>query len=239
MVPPLSLLLQLALLCPILGAPVVSPQSQWVAVFFNTSEAKRCLQDHYRLTPSETPTMQCGHSTVEYDPRPDAMQRYSSQFGAPVQLRVLAYARDDHAQALLVRYSGVGGGGHRDTPISTTNLYPHVTVANSKYPYTAVYSSALWERAEEDSPLQIGRAAQGVNDSMAPNATTLPNNSSSWTGKVPAFNSTTVPLKNNELYPPTTVEIAIPDPGAYRYDGTFCVNTQWNQYTGLCEPAFL
>lgn len=201
----------------------------WVAVFLNSTEQVRCLQ--YLDDPANpySKDVQCGHMTVEFNPR--SLDKYKPLYGVRERLKILAYGHDDNDQALLVQAESINGN---DTvvPVVSKNYYPHITISDKGVePYTPVYSIVVWERMDRSSVFEI------VRDSVynLPNLVYLPNFDYFWEGDLPAINSTLYPNPAGGPYPPSAGLVQIvPYSDNYFLEGTFCINTLWNMTSGEC-----
>lgn len=89
--------------------------SDFLAVFL-TEDAKNFLTDnifrsHDRSSPfyDNTRHIYCEHSTIEFDPSPASIITYKPHYGQAQKLTILAYAEDEHAQAILVHNMAMNG----------------------------------------------------------------------------------------------------------------------------------
>ena len=184
----------------------------FLAVFL-TEDMKNFLKDnifrsHDHSSPfyGNTRHIYCEHSTIEFDPRPDIINRYEPHYGHVQRLTILAYAEDEHAQAILVHTVA-----SNDTHYSM-NEYPHVTISASNVkPYTAVYSNDLWKRFFDNKIVEIT-----IDEYGKPQSITISNQMSEWYGK----------LNSSGQYEETQAYVKILN-GVIDLDGVVCPNNLW------------
>jgi hypothetical protein len=80
---------------------------------FFTENMKNLLKDkffqyHERSSPfyGNTRHIYCEHSTIEFNPRSEIINKYKQHYGHVQILTVLAYVEDEHASTILVHYVG-------------------------------------------------------------------------------------------------------------------------------------
>jgi len=148
----------------------------------------------------------CEHSTIEFSPKPESLKKYKLHYGHVQKFIVLAYAQDEHGQAILVHAVG-------DNDIHPSmNEYPHVTISVSDVkPYTPVYSNDLWKRFVDDKIIEIKQDKYNK-----PQSVTIKNQSNEWNGK----------LSNNGKYEETRAYVKIMNE-VIEIEGTVCANNLW------------
>ncbi|CAF1114069.1 unnamed protein product [Rotaria sp. Silwood1] len=184
----------------------------FLAVFF-TEDTKSLLKDkffrsHEYSSPfyGNTRHIYCDHSTIEFNPRSDSINKYKAHYGHVQKLTILAYAEDEHAQAILVHCAD-GNDTH-----PSMNKYPHVTISVSNVkPYTPVYSNDLWTRFVDDRIVEIQ-----VDEYDKPRSITIKDHISEWYGK----------LSSNGEYEETKAYVKIMNE-IIDLDGIVCVNNLW------------
>ncbi|CAF3046436.1 unnamed protein product [Rotaria socialis] len=100
--------MNLFIFCLLLCFPIIGCfNSAFLAVFL-TEDAKNLLKDKFfRSHESSSPfygntrDIYCEHSTIQFNPRSDIMNKYKTHYGHVQNLTILAYAEDEHAQAIL------------------------------------------------------------------------------------------------------------------------------------------
>ncbi|CAF3588034.1 unnamed protein product [Rotaria sp. Silwood2] len=148
----------------------------------------------------------CDHSTIEFNPTSDNMNKYKLHYGHTQKLTILAYSEDEHAQAILVHSAG-SNDSH-----SSMNKYPHVTISVSNVnPYTPVYSNDLWKRLVDDEIVEIT-----VDEYDKPRSIKIKDHSSEWHGK----------LNSNGKYEETQAYVKIMN-DVIDLNGIVCVNNLW------------
>ena len=163
--------------CFLLILPFISyANAAYMATFF-TSDMKNLLkqtffQDHEQSSTffNNKRAVYCDHSTIEFNPSANSLNNYQLHYGHIQNLTVLAYAEDEHAQAILVH-------SIRNPSI---NQYPHVTISvSNKSPYTAVYSNDLWKRLVDNGIIEVN-----LDEHDKPQLVLLKNQLNEWQGKL-------------------------------------------------------
>jgi len=186
--------------------------SGYMAVFL-TEDMKNLLKDkffrsHERSSPfyGNTRHIYCEHSTIEFNPGSDIMNNYKLHYGHLQKLTILAYAEDEHAQAILVHSTG-SNDSH-----PSKNEYPHVTISVSNVqPYTAVYSNDLWKRFVDNKIVEIQ-----MDEYDKPRSITINGHGNEWYGK----------LNSNGKYEETQAYVKIVNE-VINLDGIVCINNLW------------
>nr|ACD54785.1 unknown [Philodina roseola] len=188
--------------------------SSYVAVFL-PDNMKMFLKEnifhfHNNSSPfnGNTRHIYCDHSTLEFSPKSDAMNEYKLHFGHVQHMKVLAYAEDENAQAILIHPIG-----DKDNHISI-NQYPHITISVSDIkPYEPVYSNDLWKRFMDNQIVQMQ-----FDEKDKPKSIVLKDdeNIREWNGK----------LTGNSKYVETQAYLKIFDDNIDLY-GIVCVDNLW------------
>ena len=197
----------------LLCSPVIfCSETSFLAVFL-TENASNFLENnifrsHNHTSPfyDNTRHIYCEHSTIEFDPSSASINEYKLHYGQGQKLTLLAYAEDEHAQAILVHTIAGNDSVH------SMNEYPHVTISVSNVkPYTAVYSNDLWKRFVDDQIVTITKDEYGK-----PRSIIINNQAGEWYGK----------LTSNEKYEQTDAYVKILN-GITDLDGIVCINNLW------------
>eukprot|EP00051_Salpingoeca_urceolata_P031574 m.12069 g.12069 ORF g.12069 m.12069 type:complete len:238 (-) comp4173_c0_seq1:31-744(-) len=190
---------------------VSSSEPRWVALFFDANTTKVLLANY--LFPGPNARQPQGtHSTIEFNPTPNALAAYEKHFGVKQELRLLAFGMDEHDEALMVHTTG---------PVVSTNSFPHVTVGDAgKSPYTAVYSNTLWERCVNRSAVVVTER----DEHGKPAEIALDGNRSEWEGALPV---------TPDGLAPTWARVQLL-PSFLTVQGTFCVDDRWNATEAKC-----
>ncbi|CAF1397682.1 unnamed protein product [Rotaria magnacalcarata] len=205
--------MNLFIFCFLLCFPLIYCfDSAFLAVFL-TGDAKNLLKSKFfRSHESSSPfygntrDIYCEHSTIQFNPRSDIMNKYKAHYGHVQKLTILAYAEDEHAQAILVHSAG-SNDSH-----SSTNQYPHVTISVSNVePFTPVYSNDLWKRFVDDRIVEIK-----MDEYDKPRSIAINDHMSEWHGK----------LNSNEKYAETQAYVKIINE-VIDLNGIICVNNLW------------
>lgn len=192
----------------------------YMAVFLN-EDMKNLLQNkffrsHEQSSPfsGNTGRIYCEHSTIEFNPKSDNVNNYKLHYGHIQKLTVLAYAEDEHAQAILV-HSTNSSDSH-----FSMNEYPHVTISVSNIkPYTAVYSNDLWKRLVDNGIIQIT-----MDENEKPKSIIIKDQTNEWNGKLNRFGR----YQETQAYVKIVNEI-------FDLNGTFCVDYLWKN--DKCQNA--
>lgn len=94
------------------------------------------------------------HSTLAFNVSGSVHASYTAAASRQQSVSILAYAHDEHGQAILLRYQG-------DNAVPSLNAYPHTTISvNGKSPYSAVYRSEqdTTQTTEQTQGRRLGRA---------------------------------------------------------------------------------
>jgi hypothetical protein len=193
--------------------PVIYGSNPSFLATFLTEEAKALLknnffQPHNQSSPfyGNTRRIYCEHSTIEFNPKSNVLNTYKSYYGQVEKLTILAYAEDEHAQAILV-HSTDGNESH-----PSTNAYPHVTISVSNVkPYTPVYSNDLWKRFVDDGIVEIK-----LDGHDKPRSITIKDRTSEWYGR----------LSSTNIYETTEAYVRIIN-DVIDIDGIICADNLW------------
>lgn len=184
----------------------------YLAVFFpentKTFLKNNIFRPHEQSSPfyGNTRVIYCDHSTVAFSPQSSTMNKYKAHFGHVQKLTILAFAEDEHAQAILVH----NAGGNESHP--SMNEYPHATISVSNVtPYTPVYSNDLWKRFVDDGIVKIER-----DEYDKPRSLNIKDRVSEWYGK----------LNSNGKYEGTQAYVRIMNQ-TIDLDGIFCADHLW------------
>lgn len=192
-----------------------SSGAPYVATFL-TEDTQNLLKDKF-FRPHEpsspfydnTRTIYCEHSTIEFNPTQESLNKYKAHYGHQQTLRILAYAEDEHAQAILVQ-STISNDSH-----PSTNAYPHVTLSvSNKGPYTAVYSNDLWKRLADGKIIQLQ-----LDEYNKPRSVMLNGEANEWRGKLAGTDK----YKETQAYVKLINEVVI-------LNGIVCLDTFWKNY---------
>ena len=186
----------------------------YLAVFFTESMRNFLKSNMFRPHEKSSPFFDnsrhvyCEHNTIEFNPRSSSMNKYKAHYGHTQKLTILAYAEDEHAQAILVHTTG----GNHSHP--STNEYPHVTLSVSNVkPYTPVYSNDLWKRFVDSRIIDIT-----LDEYDKPRSIAMKDGASEWHGT----------LERNEKYQETQAYLKILNQ-TIDLHGTVCVDNLWKQ----------
>jgi hypothetical protein len=193
--------------------PVIYCSNTGFLAVFLTEDMKNFLKDNiFRSHEHSSPFygnnrhIYCEHSTIEFNPSPASLNKYKPHYGHVQKLTILAYAEDEHAQAILI-HSADSNDSH-----SSMNEYPHVTISVSNVePYTAVYSNDLWKRFVDDKIVEIT-----VDQYDKPRSITIKDQMSEWYGK----------LNSNGQYEETQAYVKLMNE-VIDLDGIVCANNLW------------
>jgi hypothetical protein len=197
----------------LLCIPVIYCSNPSFLAVFLTEDMKNLLKDkffrsHEDSSPfsGNTRHIYCEHSTIEFNPRSEIMNKYKPHYGHVQKLTILAYAEDEHAQTILVHNAG-SNDSH-----PSMNEYPHVTISVSNVkPYTPVYSNDLWKRFVDDKIVEIK-----LDEYDKPRSIAIKDQSSEWHGK----------LNSNAKYEETQAYVKIINE-VIDLEGTVCGNNLW------------
>ncbi|CAF1209080.1 unnamed protein product [Adineta ricciae] len=159
---------------------IYSCNATYFAVFLTGDTTNLLKNKFFRPHPQSSPFfgntahIYSEHSTIEFNPKSDFVKQLTEHYGHIQKLAVLAYAEDEHAQTVLVRYIG------NDDIHLSDNEYPHITISVSNMkPYTPVYSNDLWKRLVDDGIIKVQK-----DNNDKPQAIALKDQTDEWQGRL-------------------------------------------------------
>jgi abnormal spindle-like microcephaly-associated protein len=179
--------------------------TNYIAVYLDAESSKR-LRSEFNLKGANE---QCDHVTLKFNPSSEVMSAFEPLFGTHAIIDVLAYAEDEHCQAIYVDVRASSTGGR----IQTFNNYPHVTLSCEGQTgdlYAPMYSNVLFERL---AGRQIFVKGQKVFRSE-------------WKGQLPRFE------ENNLDYPATEARMR---GSSLKLTGMVCCEDQYDRAEEDCK----
>lgn len=163
------------------------------------------------------------HTTIHY--MPPHPENYAKALGKEQHYEMLAYARDEHVSAVLLRVVRPNA-----TTVYTTNAFPHSTVRAMQLDgaYGAVYSNYLWLRLTNASILAVDRDENGRIESARFVARS--NDTQEVVTQLPGWH-----LDGKIYYPPSQVYVKLlASSQVSELVGVVCSSLDWDDKMRVC-----